>query len=216
MCRQATVARAVNSHRDPAKASPTCRHRRSRLSSGVQTSSILDPNLPPTLIARLAAFAARFAAPTAVLGTLLIPTPNSGGVTEGTLPGTDGVRFRHDGPAGLLALAYKLTDGSEVRVRAESRHGLFIDPKTATAIGRDLGEQLALDLAALHLVLAAALQAEHKERPKPWAAIDEDEPKLCPAPVKEVDRKPKSWTLDYEPPRQPACTYSKRLRCCDS
>lgn len=148
-----------------------------------QTSSILDPNLSPTLIARLAAFAARFAGPTAVLGTLLIPTPNSGGVTEGTLPSADDIRFRHDGPEGLLALAYKLADGSEVRVQAESRGGVFIDPKTATAIGRDLGEQLALDLPALHLALATALKAEHKEVPKAWAATDEDEPKLCKKPV---------------------------------
>lgn len=40
----------------------------------------------PSLIRALAAFAARFSAPVAVLGALFIPMPNSGGVTEGTLP----------------------------------------------------------------------------------------------------------------------------------
>ncbi len=91
-------------------------------------------------IGALATFAARFSVPTAVLGALFIPTPNSGGVIEGTLPDEPNIRFKKDGPEGTLRITTKAVDGSDVFVIAHNSGGLYIDAKTDQPIGRDLGE----------------------------------------------------------------------------
>lgn len=161
-------------------------------------TSLLDPSLDPALLSRFALLASRLAMPVAILGALLIPTPNSGGVTTGTLPGAKDIRFLRDGPEGILVLATTLADGTDIQVRTESRRGLYVDPTTGSAIGRNLGEQLYLDLAAVHLVLGTEMQAAHKEVPKAWAAIDEDEPKLCPAPTPDTPHHASDRALDYE------------------
>ena len=106
----------------------------------------------PAAIEALALFASRLALPTAVLRALFIPTPNSGGVMDGTLPGAADIRYRLDGPAGLLRLARALPDGGEAVVVAENRRGLYYAGDTA--IGRDLGGQLYLDLDAVTVALA--------------------------------------------------------------
>ena len=102
----------------------------------------------------LARFAARFSVPTAVLGALFIPTPNSGGVTQGTLPDAPDIRFRRDGPAGTLRLATTLADGSERVALARNQRGVYLDVRTREPLGRDFGEQLYLDLAAVQAALA--------------------------------------------------------------
>ena len=144
----------------------------------------------PAIVRALAAFAARFSVPTAVLGALFIPTPNSGGVTQGTLPGAPDISFERDGPAGILRLRQKQADGTETVVAAQSRAGVYVDVATGTPLGRDLGLQLYLDLATV----VAALAAGERDRP----AATDDQPQLCPAPVRDVDHKAKEHTLDYE------------------
>ena len=152
----------------------------------VARSFLTDAN--PSIVRALAAFAARFAVPTAVLGALFIPTPNTGGVTEGTLPGIPDVRFRLDGPAGLLRLARTLPDGSEAVAVAQSRLGIYYSGDTA--LGRALGMQLYLDLATV-----AAVLAPH-ERDKPHATADE--PQLCPAPTPDTGHGASDRAKDYE------------------
>lgn len=90
------------------------------------------------VIASLARFASRFSTPTAVLGALFIPTPNSGGITQGTLPNAPNIHFEQDGPAGTLRLATTAADGSEIMVAAQNRGGLYVDVATGQAIGRNL------------------------------------------------------------------------------
>ena len=87
----------------------------------------------PGVVQALARFAARFSVPTAVLGALFIPTPNSGGVTRGTLPDAPDIRFRRDGPAGTLRLARTLADGSERVALAQNQRGVYVDEDVAQA-----------------------------------------------------------------------------------
>lgn len=151
----------------------------------------------PEALASLATFAARFATPTAVLGALFIPTPNSGGVTQGTLPDAPDIRFQQDGPAGTLRLATTASNGSEVIVAAQNRRGIYVDLTTGQAIGRDLGGQLYLDLDAVHDAIQDALPvAEGEPERRPQAA--DDEPKLCPAPTPDVAHGASEEALSYE------------------
>lgn len=110
---------------------------------GVVPSFLADAS--PSIVADLAAFLARFSVPTAILGALVIPTPNSGGVTAGSLPGVPDIHFEKDGPAGTLRLTTKAGDGSDVMIVAENRRGLYVDVRTGQPLGRDLGEQIYLD-----------------------------------------------------------------------
>lgn len=142
----------------------------------------------PAAIEMLARLASRFAIPTAILGALFIPTPNSGGVTEGTLPGAADVRYRRDGPAGLLRLARSLPDGGEAVVVAQNRRGLYYAGDAP--IGRDLGSQLYLDLDAVTVALAA------RERPRRQAIYQG--PQLCPAPMRDIFGSNKPHILDFE------------------
>ncbi len=144
----------------------------------------------PSIVRALAVFASRFAAPTAVLGALIIPTPNSGGVTEGTLPEAADIRYRRDGPAGILRLAWAKPDGDEAVVVAHSRGGIYYDGATGEPLGRDLGEQLYLDLAVVEVALA------RRGRPRP--AGKDDGPQLCPAPEIDTFGSKKKHVLDYE------------------
>lgn len=142
----------------------------------------------PAAVEALALFASRFAVPTAILGALFIPTPNSGGVTEGTLPEAADIRYRRDGPAGLLRLARTLPDGGEAVVVAQNRRGLYYAGDTA--IGRDLGGQLYLDLDTVTVALAA------RERPRRQATYGG--PKLCPEPTPDTRHGASDDARDYE------------------
>ncbi len=126
----------------------------------VARSFLVDAS--PNIVRALAAFASRFAVPTAVLGALFIPTPNDGGITEGTLPGAPDIRFRLDGPAGLLRLARTLADSSETAVVAHSRLGIYYSGDAA--LGRALGTQLYLDLATVTVLLAPG-ERDSRRRP---------------------------------------------------
>lgn len=134
-------------------------------------------------LASLAEFAARFSVPTAVLGALFIPTPNSGGVTDGVLPDAPDISFEKDDPAGTLRLTARGSDGSEIVVVGQNQRGLYVDIRTGQSIGRDLGGQLYLDLDAVRDAIddraPQSSQGEPDGRPKAAA----DEPKLCPAPT---------------------------------
>ena len=152
----------------------------------------------PGILTGLTTFALHFAAPTAVLDALFIPTPNGGGVTEGVLPDAPGVRFRRDGPAGTLRLAALAANGEDVVVGAQSRRGVYFDVATGKPIGRDLGARLYLDADAVDDALATALAARGETEPAVFFKPRDDEPKICPAPVPDVPHAPKEHILDYE------------------
>jgi hypothetical protein len=149
------------------------------------------------VVASLEAFAARFSIPTAVLGALFIPTPNSGGVTEGTLPDAPNIAFQKDGPAGTLSLTVKAADGSDVAVVAENRGGIYVDVRTGKPIGREFGNQFYLDLDSVHTAIDTALERDGKE-PEHRLDAATDEPKLCPPAMPDVPHWSSKQALDYE------------------
>lgn len=144
----------------------------------------------PGILRTLATFASRFPVPTAVLGALFIPTPNDGGVTDGTLPDAPDIRYHRDGPAGTLRLARTGDDGGEAVVVARNQGGVYVDVATGKPLGRDLGGQLYLDLASVTAALAP------RDRARPAAA--DDEPQLCPAPTPDTPHYASERAKDYE------------------
>ncbi|WP_161607299.1 hypothetical protein [Methyloferula stellata] len=151
-----------------------------------------------TTIRALAVFASRFFMPTAVLGALFIPTPNSGGITEGTLPDEPDIHFKKDGPAGTLRITTKAADGSDVFVMAHSRNGLYVDARTDQPIGRDLGEQLYFDFDAVHDALRAGLAPGQRLASDPNSEPKDDDPKLCPEAERDTPHGSSEKAKDYE------------------
>ena len=149
-------------------------------------------------MAALTSFAARFSVPTAVLGALFIPTPNSGGVTEGTLPDAPDIAFHMDGPAGLLTLRTAADGDPEVAVVARNQGEVFVDTRSGRQIGRNLGGQMYLALDAVRDVLEDAGSAHEDEGTKPKPFPTDDEPQLCPAPQKDVPHGSEKPAKDYE------------------
>ena len=152
----------------------------------------------PEIVGALTRLASSFSVPTAVLGALFIPTPNSGGVTEGTLPDSPDVAFKNDGPAGVLTLKTAADGGPEVTVTARNENGIFVDVRSGQQIGRNLGGSLFLALDAVHDVLEDARETHEDEGTKPKAAIDDDEPRLCPAPQKDTPHGSSEDAKNYE------------------
>ena len=113
---------------------------------------------------------------------LFIPTPNSGGVTDGTLPDAPDISFRKDGPAGTLRLTAKAADGSDVVVTAQNRKGLYFDIVTDKPIGRDLDGQLYLDSKSVREAVRAGLAPGQAIAPGARSEADDPEPQLCPDP----------------------------------
>lgn len=152
----------------------------------------------PSAIRALASFATRFSVPTAILGALLIPTPNSGGVISGTLPDAPDIKFRKDGPTGTLRLTAKAADGSDIVVRAQNHAGLYVDVRTGQGIGRDLGERLYLNSDAVQNAIHSALAPGQRYQPDPESESKNDDPKLCPDPVPDRGHGSSERAKDYE------------------
>lgn len=152
----------------------------------------------PEIVASLAEFAARFSVPTAVLGALIIPTPNSGGVTTGVLPDAPEIAFRKDDPAGTLRLTTRLDDGSDAEILARNQRGLYVDADTGKPLGRNLGDQIYLDLDAVHEAIADASPQAARVEPDARPRAATDEPKLCPAPTPDTGHGASDRAKDYE------------------
>jgi hypothetical protein len=165
-------------------------------SPAVEDSFLAD--MAPEMVAALARFAARFSIPTAVLGALVIPAPNEGLTAQGTLPDHPDVSYRLDRPTGLLTLSARNRDGHDITIRAQNRNGIFVDVATDTQIGRDFQGDLFLSWDAV----AVAIQARGDTSPR--AAVNaptnqkNDEPKICPAPTKDIPHGSSARALDYE------------------
>ena len=147
-----------------------------------KATSLLE-DIASEAIEALTRYASRFSVPTLILGALLIPTPNDGGVTKGALPGFPNVSFEADGAAGTLRLDAKDADGNDVSILARNNHGLFIDMETGQPIGRDLAGALYLDPDAVHARLPQTETKPAEEGPEDKPTFAPGEAKLCPAPV---------------------------------
>lgn len=154
--------------------------------------------ITPEMLAALTTFAARFSIPTAVLGALIIPSPNSGVIAQGTLPDHPDVSYRLDRSEGMLVLSARASDGSDVTIRAQNCNGIYVDIATGTRIGRDLQGDLFLSWDAVE----DAIQAKNDASPQAAADAQPDnksnEPQLCPAPVPDTPHGASDRTNDYE------------------
>jgi hypothetical protein len=160
------------------------------------TSAFLADIAPETLEA-LGAFALRFSIPTAVLGALIIPSPNNS-VSQGTLPDHSDVSYRLDRPEGMLVLSAKAGDGSDVAIHAQNRNGVFVDIATGTRIGRDLQGDLFLSWDAVQDAIQARKDANPQATTDAEPADKSDEPQLCPAPVPDTPHGAKDRANQYE------------------
>ena len=159
--------------------------------------SFLAEIAPETLEA-LATFAARFTIPTAVLGALIIPSPNEGIAAEGTLPDHPDVSYRLDRPEGMLTLSAKASNGSDIRVRAQNRNGIYVDIATGMGIGRDLRGDLLFSWGAIQDAIQAREDAHPQAATDAKSARKSDEPQLCPAPMKDIPHGTTDSALSYE------------------
>ena len=110
----------------------------------------------------------------AVLGTLFLPL-NRGSVATGTLPDAPDFSYKYDQDTGLLTVTRQNADGTTDVVFSghHDKDAVFRD-KNGNAIGRYLGDSVALDADAVR-----GYQA-----PGP-ATTRDDDPKVCPAPEKD-------------------------------
>jgi Restriction endonuclease fold toxin 5 len=159
---------------------------------GAQGSSLLGRMSPPAAsflgdlnaaeVAELGSYASRMLGPVgaavSAFGLLFIPSPNDVRV-EGEVQEIPGLRYSWNRDETLLHLTYDDSDGDERTFPAQLDGDVFRDTH-GRVIGRVLsGGTVAID--------AAAVSAD---------LVDEDEPRLCPDPVK--DRRTNDLGLDYE------------------
>lgn len=145
----------------------------------------------------LAAFASSFPLSIAVLGALILTTTETGGVSEGRVPGGLGASFRSDLAAGRLTLSVPGADGS-LTIVAVNNHGVYVD-----RYGRVLGiwKDGRFILDQRQVAAALAHQANAAERAVPAAvekALHDDEPSLCPAPQEDRPHGSSRRARDYE------------------
>jgi hypothetical protein len=139
--------------------------------------------LDASQIAELSAYASRLlgpgvAAAVAMFGLLFIPSPNNIKV-EGEVPEIPGLRYSWNRDETLLRLTYDDPEGGQHTFFAQLDGDVVRDVK-GRVIGRVLsGRNVAIDAAAVSPDL-----------------VDEDEPRLCPVPVK--DRRTNKMGLEYE------------------
>lgn len=160
----------------------------------VGATSLLEDIAPP-LLASLRTFVLRFTVPTAVLG---VPSPNEGIAAEGTLPDHPDVSYRLDRPEGMLTLSAKASNGSDIRVRAQNRNGIYVDIAMGMGIGRDLRGDLFLSWDAIQDALQAREDAHPQAGTDAHSARKSDEPQLCPAPMKDIPHGTTDSALSYE------------------
>ncbi len=133
-------------------------------------------------VAELGAYASRLLGPAgaavAAFGLLFVPSPNNVRV-EGDVPEVPGLRYSWNRDETLLHLTYEDPDGGQHTFSAQLDGDVFRDAQ-GRVIGRVLsGSNVAIDAAAISSDL-----------------VDEDEPRLCPDPVK--DRRTNDEGLAYE------------------
>lgn len=134
------------------------------------TSAFLQRVAPATLDA-LELVATRFSAATAFFGIIFIPT-NRSLITTGTLPDSD-VRFDFDQEARTLTL-YRFDENRQKQIVAEAKpddNGVLRD-ETGRAIGRVLDGSVILEPRTIN-------------DPELRSTVDDDEPRLCPAPTED-------------------------------
>jgi hypothetical protein len=139
---------------------------------------LAGPSTPARMPPPAAGFLGELGAAVAAFGLLFIPSPNNIRV-EGDVPEIPGLRYSWNRDETLLRLTYEDPDGNQHTFSAQLDGDVFRDPQ-GRVIGRVLsGSNVAIDAAAVSSDL-----------------VDEEEPRLCPDPVK--DRRTNDKGLAYE------------------
>jgi hypothetical protein len=147
--------------------------------------------------AGLSAIASRLSAPTALLGTLFIPT-NRSPISSGTLPNNSDVSYRFDGDTGTLTLTD--SDGIVLFSGHHGAGGIFRD-SDGNAIGRVVDGALVLDPDALPGYASSSQPAARSNagaRAQTQTDTDRNEPELCPDPTLENTNGRKERALRYQ------------------
>lgn len=147
------------------------------------TASLFETD-SPLVAAGLATIASRLSAPTALLGTLFIPT-NRSLISSGTLPKNPDVSYRYDRDTGTLTLTD--SDGFVLFSGHHGAGGTFRD-SNGTAIGRMVDGALVLDpdtLAGYASRSQPSAQSRAGAQSQTQSVTARDEPKLCPDPSKD-------------------------------
>jgi hypothetical protein len=150
---------------------------------GASKVSLLG-RVAPLVIEGLETLITRATAATVFFGTLLIPTPNPGGVFEGEVPGLGGVRYRYDGPMGLILLSVAFDNGKTVTVVGLRAPGNLCVDKNGNVLGRFLTNGACLDTDAVVHALKSEIESEQRDKSNTETKLPapSDDPKLCPNP----------------------------------
>jgi len=143
--------------------------------------SLFETDSPP-VIAGLTTIASRLSAPTAFLGTLLIPT-NHSLISSGAVPGNADVAFQFDRGTGVLTLS-RSDDGSVLFSARYGTNGIFRD-SDGNAFGRVVDGAVVLDPNALPGYASSNQPARSRASAQAQTNTDSNEPKLCPDPGKD-------------------------------
>jgi hypothetical protein len=156
-----------------------------------EAASLFETN-SATVVAGLSAIASRLSAPTALLGTLFIPT-NPSLISAGAVPGNAGVSFQFDRGTGVLTLSSS-DNGMVLFSGRYGADGVFRD-STGSAIGRVVDGAVVLDPHALpgYATINPGSSSETRDGARAQAtSADRAEPRLCPDPS--FDRPGSNWS----------------------
>lgn len=154
--------------------------------AGAGASDIFAPS---TLVSALRQFAggilpAGAAGAVAALGVLVIPT-NRSLISEGSVPDEPGLSYRFDQGTGVLTITRESAGAAkEVLYSGQHAGGVFRD-SNGNIVGRDLGGSVVIDpdtIPGYNSRPAAGSSSRAATRARSDAAVDRDEPKLCPDP----------------------------------
>jgi len=160
----------------PEEAARAARILRAARRVGTLAQGLFEAVESSPFLAGLARLAAGAAGPFVTLGAIFIPTP-AGRISQGAIPGEPDLHYSFDEPAGVLRLYREGENGRQYVAWATRAppHDIFIDHDTGEPIARLINHSLVFDADSL---------AEDGPGSRPGS--ETDEPKLCPAPSKDV------------------------------
>ena len=160
----------------------------------------------PSLVPALRQFAAGLlpsgaAGAATALGILVIPT-NRSLISEGSIPDEPGLSYHFDQGTGVLTFTRERDDGSKEVIFEGQRIGenIFQD-REGNVIGRDLGGSLALDpdtIPGYRSNAANDASSQSSAGARGDAAVDRNEPKLCPDPGPDKPGRKTEKDIAYE------------------
>ncbi|MGH7034095.1 MAG: Tox-REase-5 domain-containing protein [Stellaceae bacterium] len=128
--------------------------------------------------------AAGVGAAVAALGVLVIPT-NRSLISEGSVPDAPGLSYHFDQGTGVLQITRDSADGTKETLYSGQHAGGVFRDSNGNIVGRDLGSSVVIDPDAIpgySSRAAAGSSPQSRAQVRSDAAVDRDEPKLCPDP----------------------------------